>query len=354
MKIVVDRARSPIAATLLVASALAVHVSAAAGNGPPTTLTILPSLPGATECDAWDISDSGEIVGICDIAAVRWTRTSGRTSTWQVEALSGPLRLIAADATIQDLPVLFSMATGINAAGTIVAQVVAEGAGSRVAIWNDDEGVWQAAGNASLGTPRDIDNQDRVIGTSTSGATVWDGAKVTLLPLLAGPSFCRGYAGNEPGDVVGICHLSSSSGPGVTVPVLWKDGVAIELPNQRSTIEFLDNFARAINEHGLIGGSADSHAVLWSTKNIDERTIVAELGSVNGINNGGRMVGYLGINGGEGELASRAAWWRSASDAPVLLFPAGNVSFARAINDRGDVVGNVELGDGTRAAFIAQ
>lgn len=354
------RPAATLVAVTVTVSVVTAFDGAATRNDPPTSVALLPSTPGLQHCEAWDISDGGVIVGYCDAIPVRWTPTGGSSDGWQFEALAGPLGIVSDDGSVQEIPVDSAMAVAISPGGTIAGDVRVTFGQPRLiaATWSDRDGIWQAFPGALASNARDITNQGRVIGRwRPSGigtyATVWDGASVELLPHPADSIACQGYAGNERGDVVGTCTLGLGTSV-ASIPVLWNDGIAIELSSQRTTGDLISNFARAINSSGLVGGSADGQAVLWHANNPNEVTVVAALGSINGVSDNQQLVGYVGINGAQDANAPRATWWASATGAPVFLFPAGEQSFARAINHRGEVVGHVFLPDGTVKAFVAR
>lgn len=320
---------------------------------PPRELLLLPSLPGTESCDAWDVNGANVAVGSCGDMAVRWTL--GPDGSASVEALAGSLVLTAPDGTTAEASVLRGMATAINAAGQISGQLTAligSRAITRAALWQD--GAWRDLGvpaGAVSGAARDIDEHGNVIGSSGSPprATVWSRTGIAVLPQLDSGTGCIAFAGNDVGEVVGECDFDDSGKP---VPVVWKKGSVYELRNARTPGSI--DFARSINERGLIGGIAGLAALVWNANNPGKSAPVASTGAVNGINDRDVMVGYVGVNGGDGSLAAQAAWWRNPGQAPVLMFPGYLSSFARSINDAGVVVGNIRLEDGSLHAFLAR
>lgn len=343
------------AASVAIAALPAGVALAQSSPQPPRELLLLPSLPGTETCDAWDVNETAIAVGRCGDIPVRWMIGPDGGAT--IEALAGPLVLTAPDGATVEAPVLGGVATAINGAGRIGGQITAF-IGSRAvtsaAIWQ--EGAWRDLGlpaGAIAGAVRDIDEYGNVIGSSAippgARATVWSSAGIALLPQLDSGHNCIAFAGNDVGEVVGECDFDDS---GKLVPVVWRKGSVYELRNARTPDS--RDFARTINERGLIGGIAGLAAFTWNANNPGKSLSVAAMGAVNGVNERAVMVGYVGVNGGDGSLAPQAAWWRNPGQAPVLMFPGYPASFARSINDAGVVVGNITLEDGSLRAFLAR
>jgi len=315
---------------------------------PPAVMTILPAPDGAQSCEAWDINeawdvnDAGMIVGTCDTIPARWVNDSS------VELLTGDLRITDPFGVILEIPIISGIATAVNVSGLIAGQVTTA-SGTRAAVWQG--GIWlglELPAGATGSSARDIDDQGRVIGTSRLQGTIWSGGQITSLPLLAAGNACVALASNESSNVVGQCNYELNGG---FVPVVWKKGTAHELVNPR--IANSPNYARTINETGQIGGTAAATAYVWNVKTPGKATSVATPGVVNSINDKKVMVGFLGIDGSL-DSPPQAAWWRSATQGPVLLFPGTQPSAARAINNNSVVVGRVQLEDGTTRAFVAR
>lgn len=330
------------------------HDAAASGAPePPTSVTLLPSLPDTRHCEAFDLNDTGAIVGMClqdgpFSVPVRWLNESA------IEKLDGPLHVTTANGSTVELPIAGGVATGINSSGQVsgLIQHLADGfIRARAAVW--EEGIWRDLGpeEARNAGADDIDDEGRVVGRAVSSAVTyavaWSGNVIVQLPLLEAGTFCRAFATNESGEIVGHCNYEPF---GKLVPVLWKKGRVFELLNTR---EQGVDFARTINEVGLIGGTAMQSARVWYASKLGKSELIAATGTVNSINDRGVMVGFLGING-DPESPPQAAWWRNAGQLPVLMLPGYSMSFPRAINLSGVVVGLVETEDGGIRAFVAR
>jgi probable HAF family extracellular repeat protein len=174
------------------------------------------------------------------------------------------------------------------------------------------------------------------------------GVAVALPPLVDGVgSYVTGI--NNRGQAVG----ASQNADGTAVPVIWESGAVRPLDVPPRTVS---GVALAINDAGIAVGvvQLDDHwfgeqrAVLWT------RGVVQDLGpefvawsggfsSALAINNRGQIVGQIGT--GDAYLWERGRW-------QVLGTLGGNGAIARAINDRGQVVGTSQTADGRYRAFL--
>jgi probable HAF family extracellular repeat protein len=199
---------------------------------------------------------------------------------------------------------------------------------------------------------------------------LWQGV-MTKLPTLGGEN---GFANqiNDQGEIVGIAETSAiDPTPGCPVhqfaPVVWKNGVAHELPVLPGDS---DGVAAAINAKGEIAGASgtcaafnpnsglyltENHAVVWQ----DGKAI--DLGNLgpNGlpgagnhacaINNRGEAVGHV-----SSQASTVAFLWTREKGIQGLGTVAGDLaSFALGINDDGAVVGQSVSADfSTFRAFL--
>jgi uncharacterized membrane protein len=335
-KLMISRTTFAICATFLLATAAI--AAPPAPIPPPGDIQFLPAPAGAVSCEAWDISDVGitdigTIVGVCDSIPALWNDGGS------IELLNGDLMTTDSLGNPLQVPIVSGTATAINSSGQI-AGVITTATETRAAFWQ--EGNWIALAlppGANRSIAQDIDDAGRVIGTASGRATIWTDGQGASLPMLATGNICTANASNESGAVVGQCNLQPG---GIFVPVVWKRGTVYELLNPRTGTA--PNYARTINESGLIGGTAATTAYLWNAKTPGKSTAVAT-GIINSINDKKIMVGFVG---------NQAAWWRSATQAPVLLFPSGSPSTAKSVNNFNVVVGYVDMGDGTTRAFVAR
>ncbi|NHQ87912.1 PEP-CTERM sorting domain-containing protein [Iodobacter sp. HSC-16F04] len=247
-----------------------------------------------------------------------------------------------------------------------------------------------------------INNLGQVVGFSyevnstLSRATLWENNKITNLGgAFNVPSYATDI--NDSGTVVGSKNLPGPwGGFSVSRPLQWQGTQASEL----STLGGPNGAINSINNSGKMAGSSDLvanslfHAAVWeNTAKPSDLGILGAMGSVAiGVNNPGQVVGYTtdkGIghaavwNGGTGtqlkdygfmsyanavndhgliagtvgldnmNKVSRAALWQGDS-LLELAGLGGDTSFARAVNNAGQVVGVSSLANGTyRAALWA-
>ncbi|HET8662372.1 MAG TPA: hypothetical protein VFM55_25750, partial [Micromonosporaceae bacterium] len=162
------------------------------------------------------------------------------------------------------------------------------------------------------------------------------------LPALAGSTQYEtgGFALNDRGQVVGQSEASN----GRPHPVLWQNGKVIDLGVLPFGTEDEAGVARDINNRGdVVGGSNGANgqrAVLWRNGQI------IDLGTLNGnptfayaINDNGQIVGTSHTPSGE----LRGFLWENGRMRDLGI--DGGV-IPRDINNKGQVVGSLNFGDG--------
>lgn len=386
--------------------------SPALAKSPKDTPTFAPLVdlgtlvPEHAVSDGWAINDAGLVVGSSANVAVAWVPPADRSLTgYTIKALRLDLTGEVAGTFGTSARVL-----GLNNLGQIVGIVSANlgGAGvilPRAAVWDAHD---QAPRSLAL-LPGARGSNGRVIndwgqvagsvgGPSGSFLVTWREGVPEVLPTLGGAGGLV-HALNNVGQMTGT--LPRGQG-GPAVPVAWLpdgDGYrVVELPNLGDATGNFD-FGRGINDAGLIVGcsglttgafdvegfpiASEVGAFVWDLTDGDvtrfrpgPATWPAALapapdadawaalrlnGTANGINERSEAVGYVGVNGsldgGDGELyyLTTAAYWRNGGKAPVLLGTLGGAnSFARAINERGEIVGLADTADGETHAFITR
>ena len=260
-----------------------------------TGMIALPLLPGATNGDASAINDLGQVVGTVSIGqsehAFVWTLADGMVD---IGGLSGAVR---------------SYATAINNAGQVAGYSVDASGHARAFRWSPSEGM------IALG----------------------------VLPGTVS-SYARSINGS--GQVVGE---TEGTLPGRR-PFRWTPDKGMEDLGSFGTDP--DVGATAVNNSGdIVGSSGDGNyygilrAVLWSANGgkrvLDDCARGASsfygcYASANAINGAGQIAGSSEANG-----PSHAFLWTVAGAAQDLgTIPGTNLSYAHAINETGQVVGN--------------
>jgi uncharacterized membrane protein len=200
-----------------------------------------------------------------------------------------------------------------------------------------------------------INAAGEVVGTSTASgggtAVIWDRAGLPrILAPLPGDSASLGKAINNRGMAAGL-----SFGPGGTRAVIWsRDGTP------RALLPLDDQVGvdvRGINGRGDVVGTIfvaykSEAAVIWerdSAPLLLEASIYEDLPGehpvdfpsyANGIDSTREVVGY---DGGEGHAV---LWDRSGTLINLPPLESGEISYAFAINKRGEVAGVSNLYDG--------
>jgi uncharacterized membrane protein len=207
-------------------------------------------LPDSEGGRAFDVNGAGDVVGVTQQdgvwidQAVFWPRSGGKI----VIPIPRPGNA--------------SQAIAINDAGLVVGRLTITDTKSRCFGWTQDGGYFdfgQPAQGSSC-EPADINNHGQVTGrTVVAGhdtAFIWKRGSFQLLPLLPATDECRGASINNAGDVVGSCLLSTA--PARRYPVLWRNGVAIDL---YPFDDLADGVALGIDDAGNIVGSLVSQAL---------------------------------------------------------------------------------------------
>jgi probable HAF family extracellular repeat protein len=207
------------------------------------TMTDLGVLPGATDSEAFDINDSGDVVGY-----MTYPGNIQRPVLWS----KGSILDIGAIAAVN------GYALGINARGQIVGAAVSAEAGPSC-------------------------------GPVPCHAFLWDHGTIVDLGTLGGP-WSGANAINGRGQIVG----SGVTASGEQHAFLWQDGVMSDL----GTLGGPSSSAVAINDGGqIVGGASDTnaiHAALWTSSGITKLSTPGESsGFANGINARGEIVGVV-------------------------------------------------------------
>jgi probable HAF family extracellular repeat protein len=104
--------------------------------------------------------------------------------------------------------------------------------------------------------------------------------------------------------------------------------------------------AFAVNDHRhVVGQYLNSRSFLWRHGRVTDLGIDGVSLALD-VNNRDEVVGYR-----LGAQDARAFLWRHGTIVDIGTLPGGNVSYAQAINDRGEVVGWSEARDGRLHAF---
>jgi probable HAF family extracellular repeat protein len=292
------------------------------------TVTVLPNLGGGFTAAA-DINDVGQVVGwSIDGTATRraflWTETEGMKD---LGTLGGTT----------------SEATAINAAGQIVGFSETAAGRLHAFLWTPERGMQDLGTLGDAGSvARAINNRGEVVGytfaqigeTFRYRALLWTPEQQLVeLPTL-GSAVTAAVAINNAGRVV----INVATAAGEEHPFLWSQQHGMldvgGLPQEATN-------GTAINESGRIVGVAirqpDATPFIWSA-----HQGLRELGALNGpavglvsdINDAGQVAGSVSAMPG-----GRHAFVWSLARGTEDLYAATGMREARAINNRGQVVG---------------
>lgn len=272
----------------------------------------------------------------------------------------------------------------------------------RAFFWDRGQFTDMGTLGGTLALARGINQRGEAVGTSTlagdqvARAFVWRAGQSGDLGTLPGGVHSFGYAMNDRGQVVGTADdgsghlhmflwqrrtgmvdlgtLSLGGDPDSTLPeainnrvqivgvalnaegfprgFLWDRGAMIDL----GTLGGSDSAASDINDAGVIVGDAStaddlhSYAVRWTQGQIEYLGTLGEWSQARAINNRGQVVGWSKATDGR----AHAFLWQGGTMTSLNdLIPASGWSLivANDINDAGDIVGMGML-NGERHAFL--
>ena len=280
---------------------------------------------------AQDINENGQIVGVSATADGRF-----HTFLWS----DGVMTDLEPDAAVQES--FLTPYAHINNAGHVAFTGIVDW-GPR---WQRRAYLWRDGVTTDLGTLGGtltssqitaINEHDQVVGLSTdptfSGghAFSWNQGTLRDLGTLGGSGTARAVDINDDGQVVGISNNHA---------VLWENGGITDLGTLPG--DYLGT-AVAINEAGQVAGTSlfdpykAGHAFRWQAGvlvPLSASYLTDSLQLVSAMNENGLAAGDWRPQSGPG---SQAVAWENG--VTWVLGAPDAWSFARAVNDKGDVVG---------------
>lgn len=259
-----------------------------------------------------------------------------------------------------------SVAYGINSSGAVVGQFPS-GGGAHGFVNN--AGVITDLG--TLGGPNSaafaINDAGSIVGQSDNAdgnrrAFLWVDGAMTDLGTLGGPN-SQAHGINNRGDIVGSADVAPGPDAHFSAfllrpPALMQDLGRIEVPNPEG-----GSSARGINDYRkIVGGSVVGpfappgsvfHAFLYACEEMrDLGTLGGRFSNAYAVNKYGKIVGEASTS----ELmGNRAFSYHFGVMRNLGTLPGGDLSSARAINDKGQIVGFAMAGLGEekwRKAFV--
>jgi len=311
---------------------------------------------------AYCINNSGQVVG--------WSEQSftngSRFNAWLWE-----------DGVEKEIPSLggfTTLAYGLNNSQQIVGEVdygqgvLGNWTRGRFAIKSDlwlDTPSEQLPGIVSnFGRPSSINDHGVVVGLITSDDTnsvglhefhggLWINGQLTELPTLGGE-----WSSAEDINNRGQIAMGAKDATGTIRAAVWENGVMTQLPDLG-----YGGCAKAINERSVIAGwvfnaAGESHAAMWDQHGVHD------LGTLGGANAQARDINNLGV------IVGQSNWLSSNSvDNHGFIYQNGQMhdlnslqtgshdfatfSYAKAINDAGQIIGWGEVSNGNRYGWRA-
>jgi probable HAF family extracellular repeat protein len=251
-----------------------------------------------------------------------------------------------------------SGAYAVNGAGVVVGEIKTPDAATgqqHATVWFEGRvtdlgmlvgGRWSIAYGVS--------NNGLIVGVSeTTGRTFWDRHAVLWdhgvmidLGTLSGQRHSAAYAVNNARQVVG----DSGSGTPVHHAFLWQNGAMIDLAPQSAV-----SSARDINGSGQIVGNSSQpenpdldHATLWQDgQTIDLGASYAGLSYARAINDLGQVVGYV-----DNGITQRAVTWINGQMTVLPTWAGGGATVANDVNNKGEIVGTAQTANGSMRAVL--
>jgi probable HAF family extracellular repeat protein len=337
--------------------AISALAAPAPGATPRFVLTQLEPLRGGEISRALAVNDAGAVVGSSNVPgtayphAVAWINgkiidltglgISGASANaigndGRIVGFSDALGLNAFQWNSGSLaPLNFphsccSEALGINNRGQAVGRASLAGPNTPndAVLWDGEVIVPLGSIGGTYAHAYDINDAMQIVGVTDSDVdgyvgVLWENGRMSPLPPLGGNS-AEALAISPNGQIVG--HAENANG--ITRPARWIDGIAIDL----GTLGGFNGAAADVNDAGWIVGwshtslpQQQARATLWIDGQIidlNTRTLMPPgsiLGSANGLNSLGQIVGHASIAG--------------ASRGYILTpLPAGDVNGDFAIN----------------------
>ena len=301
------------------------------------------SAPNMTDNYAEGINASGEAYGYAaepdrldGYAAVEWSPTGQAT-------------------VLQSVGGIYSQANAINKAGETVGKAEVPSTG----IWDAVE--WSPTGQVTTlysggfgsSVANAINNAGRSVGFSEASyngnvqvAMEWSPSGAPIYLQQWGGSYSTASAINNVGESVGYSDVASS---GVRDAMLWSPSGQATVLQDVGGVGLSE--AYAINDAGdILGISAIGPsppfwfgAVEWSPSG--QATVLQDVGGGNdmglALNKTGEVVGYSSDSHTYSENTFAVEWSPTSGQATVLPNPLGEYSCADAINDNGQIVGDI-------------
>jgi probable HAF family extracellular repeat protein len=309
------------------------HAARQAGDKPIWSLTDLGTF-GGRYGDAFAINDASQIVGTANGSDGR-----GRAFLWE----SGRLTDLGEERRR-------SIAFAISEGGDVALAAFRSGSMPKAALLHQEtKKLLPGLPNFKFAVAKSVSpDGEHIVGSARSGTTqsealasravLWERGQVRDLGTLGG-RFSHATAINARGQIVGKADLSRVA----THAFLYEANTMRDL----GTLGGLNSQATAINSAGVVVGTSETllpgrKAFVWTREN-GLQALSGEDAEATDINDAGEIVGSVG---------GHAVLWHPDGTREDLSAPGWDITIARSINNKHQIVGQGQTGGDAHAVLV--
>lgn len=296
-------------------------------------LLVIPLPSYAIEMGATDINDAGQVVGYVSLDNAGYTRAfiwSAADGYREIGSLNGP-----------EGP---AIAMSVNATGTVTGLSVGpEGILNgpmgiplpHAFVWTAESGMKSLGKISELISIGPVNAGGTIVGQRKEGTFFWNAVTgIEALPFPPGTTCSRPVDMNDKGQVLGYAGSAKDCFE-FNSPFIWNvDGSQILIEKCDLSL-WCSTGVKAINNRGEVTGYRNGTAFRWSSSGGFVRIPIADA-TGEAINDSGDVAGAIWK-----DQKSTPFVWMASGEITMIKLPTGASSgYARAINGKGQIVGN--------------